>query len=428
MKKLVWCLLSLLLILTFLPQVSYAATNTSTNVSLVLNGITLLPDVPAQKVDGYVMVPLRIISQNFGASVAFSPAEQKVTVTKEGTIIELFVNKKTALINSQSVILDAAPILISGRALVPARFVANQMGIDVKWIQKTQTVILSGSVLASPEQPTATPTPEATPTPSPTPTATPSPTPTDVVVETPGVTVLPEAPPSAMLDPNGESGTLPEGTSPNSNQELNLPHLTGITVVNNLVTVTGDAPFAPKVSYVANPNPQRIVLDITGMTFSDQFPKPTTSQEGLIVVDHPTIQQIRYSLFDPATQKIRVVIDLKANSGFKIIQDGSTSTFILELTEYKLKIVIDAGHGDSDPGAISITNRKEKDFNLAVALKVKALLDQLAPVEAYLTRSDDTFVTLDGRAEFANNLSADAFISIHGNYFTKTSVGTESYY
>ncbi|MBC8080897.1 MAG: N-acetylmuramoyl-L-alanine amidase, partial [Gorillibacterium sp.] len=200
------------------------------------------------------------------------------------------------------------------------------------------------------------------------------------------------------------------------------------SVIDNLVMVTGNAPFTPKVTYIANPSPQRIVLDITGVNFSDQLPTPVLGHEGFIVVDHPMIQQIRYSLFNPVLHTIRIVIDLKAKSDFKVIMDGTANIFALEITEYKLKVVIDAGHGDGDPGAISITKRKEKDFNLAVALKVKALLDQVEPIEASMTRSDDTFVTLDGRVEFANKWGADAFISIHGNYFTKTTAGTESFY
>lgn len=76
-------------------------------------------------------------------------------------------------------------------------------------------------------------------------------------------------------------------------------------------------------------------------------------------------------------------------------------------------IVIDAGHGGHDPGAVP-NGVREKDINLAVSLKLnEALLDK--GYGTIMTRDDDTFVDLYERPEIANRNQADIFISIHSN-------------
>ncbi len=78
-------------------------------------------------------------------------------------------------------------------------------------------------------------------------------------------------------------------------------------------------------------------------------------------------------------------------------------------------VVIDAGHGGHDPGAIGKIS-KEKNINLNVALKVGNLIKRNCDdVKVVYTRSKDVFIPLDRRAEIANNAKADLFISIHTN-------------
>ena len=78
-------------------------------------------------------------------------------------------------------------------------------------------------------------------------------------------------------------------------------------------------------------------------------------------------------------------------------------------------VVIDAGHGGHDPGAVGRIS-KEKNINLKVALAVGRLIEQNCPdVKVIYTRKRDVFVALDRRAEIANEAKADLFISIHTN-------------
>ena len=91
-------------------------------------------------------------------------------------------------------------------------------------------------------------------------------------------------------------------------------------------------------------------------------------------------------------------------------------------------IVIDAGHGDKDSGAIGVTGNKEKDFNLTMALKVERLLQDHPSITVLMTRRTDVFLELKERSDFANKANADAFISIHANSYAPASVGTETHY
>ena len=80
-------------------------------------------------------------------------------------------------------------------------------------------------------------------------------------------------------------------------------------------------------------------------------------------------------------------------------------------------IVIDPGHGGHDPGCISADKKtQEKNIALDIAQRLsKKIGESLPGVKTVLTRSDDKFVTLSGRADIANDLGADLFISIHVN-------------
>lgn len=87
----------------------------------------------------------------------------------------------------------------------------------------------------------------------------------------------------------------------------------------------------------------------------------------------------------------------------------------LALYSKNFTVVLDAGHGGHDPGAVGRIT-KEKTINLSVALKVGKLIESQCPdVRVIYTRKNDTFVPLQKRAEIANKAKADLFISIHTN-------------
>ncbi|MEK6646953.1 MAG: N-acetylmuramoyl-L-alanine amidase [Candidatus Firestonebacteria bacterium] len=100
---------------------------------------------------------------------------------------------------------------------------------------------------------------------------------------------------------------------------------------------------------------------------------------------------------------------------------------------YKLKkIIIDAGHGGHDSGAKGPTKLLEKDMNIDIANRIVRLLKSKLPIEIIMTRTDDTFISLQERVNIANTNNADLFVSIHCNakgrrVSAENAYGTESY-
>jgi N-acetylmuramoyl-L-alanine amidase len=77
-------------------------------------------------------------------------------------------------------------------------------------------------------------------------------------------------------------------------------------------------------------------------------------------------------------------------------------------------IMIDAGHGGKDPGAISVSGFYEKDITLKVALRLASMLNQLG-YRTILTRDNDVFVELEDRCALANRYNPDLFVSLHAD-------------
>ncbi|TXK84720.1 N-acetylmuramoyl-L-alanine amidase [Paenibacillus sp. N3.4] len=92
-------------------------------------------------------------------------------------------------------------------------------------------------------------------------------------------------------------------------------------------------------------------------------------------------------------------------------------TFAFPYQAFAYKVVLDAGHGGSDPGAIGINGLQEKDVNWNITQKVRDELVRRG-YEVVLTRTDDSYWSLAQRVEFTNSQKADLFVSIHANSHT----------
>lgn len=99
---------------------------------------------------------------------------------------------------------------------------------------------------------------------------------------------------------------------------------------------------------------------------------------------------------------------------FILLSLAFTANTIYSQSTDKFKVVLDAGHGGKDPGALK-NGVKEKDVVLAVVLKVGKLLEKHKDIELGYTRKTDVFIEVKDRSVIANKAKANIFVSIHCN-------------
>ena len=89
------------------------------------------------------MVPLRKVFETMSIEITWDASTSTIKASKGNISAELSIDNQTAKVNGQSQHLDAAPVIINGRTLVPVRFVAEAFDAKVDWDQKTKTVLIS---------------------------------------------------------------------------------------------------------------------------------------------------------------------------------------------------------------------------------------------------------------------------------------------
>ncbi|MDA1072674.1 MAG: N-acetylmuramoyl-L-alanine amidase, partial [Proteobacteria bacterium] len=204
-------------------------------------------------------------------------------------------------------------------------------------------------------------------------------------------------------------------------------------------------------------NPDRIVIDLSEVAWE----LSADSQ----ALDAGLIEAFRYGLFEPG--RSRIVLDVggpaavrdafllapSANFGYRFVLDlapraaGEVQEASLQATSVVTDapvfeaaawdgpplpaekpalgarvIVIDAGHGGVDPGAIGASGAFEKDLTLAAARELRRLLEARGGYHVVLTRDSDIFLKLGERVDLARSNGADLFISIHADSIADSSV------
>ncbi len=119
---------------------------------------------------GTLLIPLRSMFEQMGATVSYDAASKTVTVGKAGAEVKVTVGKPEVIINGESRPLDVPPIIYQGNVLVPVRVISEGMGAYVLWVADRHLVVVRYNP--------ATPPPPAPPPPPPPPTPTPTPMPT----------------------------------------------------------------------------------------------------------------------------------------------------------------------------------------------------------------------------------------------------------
>jgi N-acetylmuramoyl-L-alanine amidase len=194
-------------------------------------------------------------------------------------------------------------------------------------------------------------------------------------------------------------------------------------------------------------DPARLVLDLETSELSPAL----AELHGKVTADDPYIQGLRVGRNRPGV--IRLVLDLKAevkpqiftlapiaDYGHRLVLDihplvpVDPLALLIEQAQQRppirakpgvarlATIVIDPGHGGEDPGAIGRRGTREKDINLTMAKRLKALVDAEPNMRALLTRDGDYFLPLHTRVDKARKVKADLFVSIHADAFIRPDV------
>lgn len=135
----------LLLLILSLPMVSVSVhAATSPSISIYLDGQKVNSDVSPYILPqaNVTMVPLRVISEGLGATVAWYQEIRTAAISTAQTTLTLTVDQQFATVNNNYMQLDASVQNKQGRVMVPLRFVAEQLGLQVTWEQNTRTIFL----------------------------------------------------------------------------------------------------------------------------------------------------------------------------------------------------------------------------------------------------------------------------------------------
>lgn len=451
---------------------------------LEVNGKLLKPEMPPIVFNDYSVVPARAVFQDgLGATVDWDGDARQVTVKLGTKRISMTIDKTLVNVTGQWYTMPIAPKIINDYTMIPARFVAESLGMLVEFDSKTDTIIIK----EKPKVPVATPTPKPKPTAKPT------------------------ASPGAG---NTTQGTVLVNRVTYQQKSEN----------EGLLTISTDTKNPDYSAFILE-NPLRLVVDVNGGVFANK-PSAITMEKG-------NVTQVRFGQQETAA---RTVIDLTENLGYEAkvsgkqvlvsividpeatpriadifkevtygyeggrdyikfdvemgtpVKKGSlitvpikgflpeqadetevvgffgkkmkytpgaddeSGTITIELKsseadmyvqgkEIRLKsihkalprsVMLDAGHGGQDAGAVAYNEdgtikAKEKDFNLDIALRAQKLLEAKG-VEVHMIRTEDVYVDFLRVGGIANDAGTSLFVSIHTNSATmETPNGIETF-
>ncbi len=109
--------------------------------ALINNETSLLEAAPVIR-DNRTMVPLRFIGEAFGAEFTYDPIFKIIDINFGSDKIKMQIGKKTAIVNGIEIVLDVTPYIVNGRTLVPIRFISEIFGAQVVWDGTTRTVTI----------------------------------------------------------------------------------------------------------------------------------------------------------------------------------------------------------------------------------------------------------------------------------------------
>lgn len=415
MQKLLKATALLLIILLLMPFASFAAND---KINLYINNKEIKTDVDPQIINGRTLVPVRVIFEHLQAKVYWNDTLKQVTVATDNKTIILTVNSNTVMVNSSRYVLDTAPIIKEGRTLIPVRFISETLGNKVEWDEKTRSVKIN-----SPDS-------QATP---------------------PTKPIYKYNINSISIKPQKNEDVITLNTTCTSSPSMMVyadPYRIVLDFESTALKggdgkITADSGFIKEIRYARHDDFSRVVIECKStQPYNASFKSGTVtvkvgSKDTYIKDELPNDEE------DKKDDNIN-------NDDDKNNQDSSSDTsssdddntdneepeeeydplarlkFMASRDENNILIILDAGHGGTDPGAIGYDEDgniiiQEKDVNLTVANKVAKLLTKKG-IKFRQTRSTDKYLKLQEITDFANSFDADMFVSIHSNAMDDPSI------
>ena len=377
--------------------------------SLVVNNQIIDPPLAPIIFNDRALVPVREIFEEVGAEVDYINETQTVEVKGDNTDVKLRINDNVAYINGAKTKIpdNVVPKLISKvggetKTMVPVRFISESIGLDVEFDSG------DGAIL----------------------------------IESDGYTLADETPMQEYAEPEPE---------PEPEPELYITDVScNITSSETAcVTVTTDGAIDNYDDFVLQ-SPQRLVVDIPGAKLSGVDENTTVGAAGVsavrvgsnderarIVLDMRNLKTYTVTQTSDNTLEINTV---SATPKQEVITEGVKNEIKATVTQNSnytarssedMLIVLDAGHGGSDSGAVGELDGEpvyEKELTLQITKRVRDILEG-AGYNVSLTREGDTLPSLTERPAQANAENAALFISIHINSADASEAhGTEVYY
>lgn len=350
-------------------------------VSVFLDGHQLDTEVPPHISNGRIFLPARDIVEALGGRITWFPALKLLNIIMSDREVSVVMDVHEAEVNGKDITIENAPSIIQSRVMLPLEVVSLLTDLEA--------------------------------------------------------------------DLDKESNQL--------NINRKRPLITGIRNYTHPDKTRIVLDLSEKTAYnvLTLSDPDRIVIDIEA-----SISKLDSGQKEVLIDDN-LVNRVRTGQFNQDT--VRVVADLKNMNNYDVFELSSPQRIVLDIymsqeqagsaaestvspevreetlpepdaevvkKNGKYVVVIDPGHGGSQPGAIGPSGLKEKDVVLDIALRMKRILQNDGFI-IYLTREKDVDVSLESRPLMALQKKADVFISIHINSaFQKgspTARGVETY-
>ena len=344
-------------------------------IRVVFDDDTIIEGVNLVLIEGMGFLSTDDISKIFNTTTSWHSVSKKVSVTLGVDTIEFFVDSKKVIINGKAKKMGKTTKFVEGTIMVPLEFFLTKSFGDVilgkvKWDYNEKILRISRDYnLLSVRLYTHTKY-------------------TRIVLDTKAklkYSVVKDYPDKLLvtiyhgvLKNRKDSFTVNDGRVKNITSEQNRRSTRLSIHLDKLAKDYKDFQLE---------NPYRIVIDIKGGEVKVSSKPSVSAKKAVSPKKKKTVRITK-----------KVVSSKPSSSGLKI-----------------KTIVIDAGHGGKDPGAIGRRGTREKNIVLDIAKRLARMLKEKSDIKVILTRKGDYFLTLDERTRIANANNADLFVSIHAN-------------